>query len=156
MIDGPISSHILNAAASYKMSRKWIAIIGTSFNLGDTGMPGIGGNAATEPTLKDLTGPSNNSLLSEYKGALSTVPDDSSKLPESKHQDGNTTTATEPDEEPSKLEKVKKAVKDAWKTAKEGEIVKAVVQLGQDFFSFINCISPNSSTIVSFYIISIN
>ncbi len=101
-------------------------------NLGDTGIPDIGGSAAAEPTLKDLTGPSNNSLLSEYKGALSTVPDDSSKLPESKHQDGNTTTATEPDEEPSKLEKVKKAVKDAWKTAKEGEIVEAVVQLGQD------------------------
>ena len=91
-------------------------------NLGDTGMPGIGGNAATEPTLKDLTGPSNNSLLSEYKGALSTVPDDSSKLPESKHQDGNTTTATEPDEEPSKLEKVKKAVKDAIEWVKEQTI----------------------------------
>ena len=37
MIDGPISSHILHAAASYKMSQKWIAIIGTSFDLGDTG-----------------------------------------------------------------------------------------------------------------------
>ena len=37
MIDGPISSHIFNAAASYKMSQKWIAIIGTSFDLGDTG-----------------------------------------------------------------------------------------------------------------------
>ena len=91
-------------------------------NLGDTGMPGIGGNAATEPTLKDLTGPSNNSLLSEYKGALSTVPDDSSKLPESKHQDGNTTTATEPDEEPSPLEKAKKVVKDAIEWVKEQTI----------------------------------
>ena len=58
-------------------------------NLGDTGIPDIGGSAATEPTLEDLTGPSNNSLLSEYKGALSTVPDDGKGLPESKHQDEN-------------------------------------------------------------------
>jgi len=37
MIDGPISSHIINATTSYKMSQKWIAILGSSFDLGDTG-----------------------------------------------------------------------------------------------------------------------
>ena len=37
MIDGPISSHIVNAALSYKMSQKWIGILGSSFDLGDSG-----------------------------------------------------------------------------------------------------------------------
>lgn len=37
MIDGPISSHIVNAALSYRMSQKWIGILGSSFDLGDSG-----------------------------------------------------------------------------------------------------------------------
>ena len=58
-------------------------------NLGDSGLPDIGGGTNVEPTLAELTGTSNNSLLSEYKGALSTLPDDSPGLPEFKHQDRN-------------------------------------------------------------------
>ncbi|MCP4194140.1 MAG: hypothetical protein GY768_26315 [Planctomycetaceae bacterium] len=58
-------------------------------NLGDSGLPDIGGGTNVEPTVAELTGTSDNSLLSEYKGALSTLPDDSPALPEFKHQDGN-------------------------------------------------------------------
>ena len=59
-------------------------------DLGSTGLPDIGGTATTSGGIEELVGNSSNSLVSEYNGALSTVPDDSSPLPEHKHEDGNT------------------------------------------------------------------
>ena len=60
-------------------------------NLGSTGLPDIGGTATTSGGIEELVGNSSNSLVSEMgNGALSTVPDDSSPLPEHKHEDGNT------------------------------------------------------------------
>ena len=104
-------------------------------NLGSTGLPDIGGTATTSGGIEELVGNSSNSLVSEYNGALSTVPDDSSPLPEHKHEDGNTSTETESDKEPSKSDKVVKAVEDAWETVKDGEFRDAFWQLGQDLIN---------------------
>ncbi|MDE0864299.1 MAG: hypothetical protein OSA98_10975, partial [Rubripirellula sp.] len=63
-------------------------------DLGSTGLPDIGGTATTSGGIEELVGNSSNSLVSEMgNGALSTVPDDSSPLPEHKHEDGNTATS---------------------------------------------------------------
>ena len=59
-------------------------------DLGSTGLPDIGGTATTSGGIEELVGNSSDSLVSGYNGALSTVPDDSSPLPEHKHEDGNT------------------------------------------------------------------
>jgi len=58
-------------------------------DLGSTGLPDIGGTATTSGGIEELVGNSSNSLVSEYNGALSTLPDDGKGLPESKHDDPN-------------------------------------------------------------------
>ena len=63
-------------------------------DLGSTGLPDFGGTATTTAGIETLVGKASNSLVSEYNGALSTVPDDSSPLPEHKHEDGNTSNET--------------------------------------------------------------
>ena len=63
-------------------------------DLGSTGLPDFGGTATTTVGIETLVGKASNSLVSEYNGALSTVPDDSSPLPEHKHEDGNTSSET--------------------------------------------------------------
>ena len=84
-------------------------------DLGSTGLPDFGGTATTTVGIETLVGKASNSLVSEYNGALSTVPDDSSPLPEHKHQDGNTAFASW-EETKARVEKEWEAFKESVKT----------------------------------------
>ena len=84
-------------------------------DLGSTGLPDFGGTATTTAGIETLVGKASNSLVSEYNGALSTVPDDSSPLPEHKHEDRNTAFASW-EETKARVEKEWEAFKESVKT----------------------------------------
>ena len=109
-------------------------------DLGSTGLPDIGGTATTSGGIEELVGNSSNSLVSEYNGALSTVPDDSSPLPEHKHEDGNTALPSW-EEVKEDWEEFKQEVKEDWEEFKQ-EVKEYIEE--HNPFSLIGGSKPNT------------